>query len=279
MRASIATAGRTRYAPRTRFVEVYLNTSGGPVSAANYNGIYVLEEKIKQGSHRVDIDKLEPENITVPSVTGGYIMKIDRPDPGDTGFSAGGQGIVYVDPKEQEIKTPQRDPQEQYINNYINAFGNALNGANFTDPTNGYAAYIDVDSWVDHNILNVVTFNVDALRLSAFFYKERSGKMFFGPVWDFDRTQGSTDGRDFNPRVWRSQLSDFGTDFFGFGTQAWWGRLFQDPDFWQRWIDRYQEFRQGALSTNQLFATIDGFANEVRPAQARELEHCRPDGH
>ena len=36
-----------RYASRTRFVEVYLNTSGGPVTAANYNGIYVLEEKIK----------------------------------------------------------------------------------------------------------------------------------------------------------------------------------------------------------------------------------------
>ena len=36
-----------RYSPRTRFAEVYLNTTGGPVHQGNYNGIYVIEEKIK----------------------------------------------------------------------------------------------------------------------------------------------------------------------------------------------------------------------------------------
>jgi hypothetical protein len=70
-----------RYSPRTRFVEVYLNKTTGPISAANYNGIYVLEEKIKIGNHRVDIDKLEPENVKPPDVTGGYVLKIDRLDP------------------------------------------------------------------------------------------------------------------------------------------------------------------------------------------------------
>jgi len=48
-------------------------------------------------------------------------------------------------------------------------------------------------------------------------------------------------------------------------TQAWWGRLFQDPDFWQKWIDRFRN-SSGPFSTNQLFATIDALANEVKPA-------------
>src|SRR5207249_5872201 len=197
-----------RYASRTRLVEVYINTTGGPVSSANYNGIYVLEEKIKVGKNRVGIDKLQSENVDAPTVTGGYAMKIDRLDPGDSGFFAAGQTIAYVDPKEQDITLPQRAPQQQYLQSYLDAFDAALNGPAYTDPANGYRAYIDVDSWIDHHILNVLSFNVDALRLSAFFYKERNGKLFFGPIWDFDRSQGSTDGRDFNPRVWRSESQD-----------------------------------------------------------------------
>jgi hypothetical protein len=256
-----------RYAPRTRFVEVYLNTTGGSVSSANYNGIYVLEEKIKSGKDRVDIDKLQPENVNLPDVTGGYLMKIDRLDPGDSGFYAAGMGIAYVEPKESEIKTLQRTPQKQYLQNYMDAFGAALNGANFANPTNGYAAYVDVDAWIDHHILNVMAFNIDALRLSAYFYKERSGKLFFGPLWDFDRSQGSTDGRDFNPLIWRSPLPDYGTDFFNF---PWWGRMFGDIDFWQRWIDRYQDLRAGLCSTNHIFADIDALANQVRRAEPRE---------
>src|SRR5689334_23914786 len=40
------------------------------------------------------------------------------------------------------------------------------------------------------------------------------------PIWDYDRTQGSTDTRDFNPRVWRSRIPDLGTDFFNFSPRS-----------------------------------------------------------
>src|SRR5690606_25840070 len=187
-----------RYAPRTRFVEVYVQTGTGPVSASNYRGIYVLVEKIKRGSNRVDVDKLEPEHVNPPEVTGGYILKIDRLDPGDRGLHAGGQVMGFVDPKEEEMETPQREPQREYIRQYIDDFWNALHSANWRDPERGWRAYVDVPSWIDHHILNVLAFNVDALRLSTFFHKPRGGKLTFGPVWDFDRALASTDGRDAN---------------------------------------------------------------------------------
>ena len=253
-----------RYAPRTRLVEVYINTTGGPVSSANYNGIYVLEEKIKVGKNRVDIDKLQSENVDAPTVTGGYAMKIDRLDSGDSGFFAAGQSIAYVDPKEVEITSPQRAPQQQYLQNYMDEFGNALLNS---DPLSGYPAYVDVDSWIDHHILNVMAFNVDALRLSAYFYKERNGKLFFGPIWDFDRSLDSTDGRDANPRVWRSQTQDLGTDFFNY---PWWGELFNDIDFWQKWIDRWEDLRLSQFSLTNMNALIDSLANTVRQEQPRE---------
>ncbi|HSH14528.1 MAG TPA: CotH kinase family protein, partial [Verrucomicrobiae bacterium] len=212
-----------RYAPRTRFVEVYLkDDSGAPgaVVSADYNGVYLLEEKIKRDRNRVDIDNLEPEHVQPPEVTGGYLLKIDRRDPGDGGFSAGGQGeLNYVDPKEEEIELPQRDPQQQYINSYINAFGAALNGANYTDPVLGYAPFIDIPSFIDHHLLNVLSENADAFRLSTYLFKPRDGKLEFGPIWDFDRSlESKADNRDDNPSVWH----DGGTDFFNY---TWWGRL------------------------------------------------------
>ena len=50
----------------------------------------------------------------------------------------------------------------------------------------------------------------------------------------------------------------------------WYGRLFTDPDFWQRWIDRYQELRKTVYSLTNLMARIDHFGDEVREATARE---------
>ncbi len=262
-----------RYAPRTRFVEVYLNTSGGKVTAANYNGIYVLTEKIKWDKNRVNItkirsvDNLNPKDNSQPNLSGGYMMKIDRLGPNESGFYSAGQTIVYDYPKEAEIKTPQRAPQKQYLQTYMNAFGVALNGINYRDPTTGYRAYIDEPSWIDHHLLNVVAFNMDALRLSAYFYKDRTNKMVFGPVWDFDRSQGSTDGRDFSPLYWRAPIGDRGTDFFNY---TWWSRMFTDTDFFQAWIDRYEDLRETVLSTNHIYATIDALADQVRQQQPRE---------
>jgi hypothetical protein len=256
-----------RYAPRTRFVEVYVVTSNSAIGNQSYAGVYVLMEKIKRDSARVNVDKLEPEHTREPEVTGGYIMKIDRLDPGDSGMWAAGQMMGFVEPKEEEMRTPQRAPQRNYIQSYMDAFGDALYSANWQHPTLGWRAYVDEASWIDHHLLNVVAFNVDALRLSTYFYKPRGGELVFGPIWDFDRALNSTDGRDSNPLVWRSRTGDLGTDFFNY---PWWGRMFQDLDFWQQYIDRYQELRRGAFSNENFFRIIDDLVAEVRPAQPRE---------
>jgi len=257
-----------RYAPRTRFVELYLNTGGGALSSADYYGVYALMEKISRDADRVDVERLFEEHRLEPDVSGGYIFKIDRADPGDSGFGAAGQSIKYVYPKEVEIERPGRDAQQQYVRRFFNEMGRALNASYFRDPTRGYAKYIDVDAAIDHHLLNVLAFNVDALRLSGFMYKPRGGKLTFGPIWDFDRALGSTDGRDNNPRQWRSTSSDRGTDFFNY---PWWKRMFSDIDFFQKYIDRFQSLRRAEFSKANINAIIDGMANELREAQKRNL--------
>lgn len=255
------------YSSRTRFVEVFQNKASGGIATNHYAGIYVLEEKIKIGPDRVAIDELEPENLTPPSVTGGYLLKIDRLDPGDSGLTGAGATVGYLDPKEREIKLPQRKPQLDYIRNHLIQFNRALGtNATWRDPVLGYPAYIDVDAWIDFHVLEVLSGNVDALVLSTYFHKPRGGRLRFGPHWDFDRALGSTDGRDANPRTWNTG------PFF---SAAWWSRLFQDKDFWQRWVDRWQEHRADAFSRTNLNRVIDSLAGEIRQAYPRELAKWR----
>ena len=256
-----------RYAPRYRFVEVFVNsrTSGSTLAFSHYVGVYNILEKIKLGKDRVDIDALRPGDIEEPEVTGGYILKVDRVDPGDTGFSSGGRTVAYVEPKEDEIQSLERDPQEKYIGSYMAAFWTALRGAAFTDPIRGYSPFIDLGSWIDQHIVDTVTFNVDALRLSSYFHKPRGGPLVYGPVWDYDRSLGSTDGRDVNPSVWGG----------GFFTELWWDRMFRDPNFWQAWIDRWQSTRAAQLSDRNINAMIDLFALQVKESAERDFTRWR----
>src|SRR6185436_6135889 len=133
-----------RYSPRTRFIEVFVARATGRIREVHYNGVYVLEEKIKIGPNRVDIDRLSAADLAPPKVTGGYLLKFDRLGPGEGGFAAGGVSLVYVEPKETILNQPQRAPQKDYLTTYFHDFGRALNGPQWKDPVLGYPAYIDV---------------------------------------------------------------------------------------------------------------------------------------
>jgi hypothetical protein len=262
-----------RYASRTRFAEVFVNTAGGAVGTNHYNGIYVVAEKPKRAPGRVDLARLDAEDTNAPAITGGYLLASDWVDAGEPTYDVPGVGsvptqtIIYHYPRGSVLRLPQRDPQEQYINNYFRSFVTNLASAGFNTST-GYVQYIEVDSWIDYLITAVVAMNTDALRWSTFFYKDRNRRIEMGPVWDCDRCMGSTDGRNFAPRTWAGG----GTDYFNW---SWWGRLFNDPNFFQRFIDRYQEVRQAAYSETNLFAIIDGFAAELREAYPREFARWR----
>ncbi|MDB6029913.1 MAG: Por secretion system C-terminal sorting protein [Verrucomicrobiales bacterium] len=251
-----------RYSPRTRFVEVFVVRDSGSVKEAHYQGIYTLEEKIKISRQRVNIDHLGAEDLKPPAVTGGYLLKFDRLGPGEVGLvSSGDRGLVYVEPKELILNLPQRAPQKQYIDSFVSDFDQALHGPQWKDPVLGYRAYLDVEAAIDFHVLEVLSGNVDSMVLSTYFYKPRNGKIICGPHWDFDRSLGSTDGRDDNPRQW-----EMGHPYFG---GAWWPRLFEDPDFWQLWVDRWQALRGSHFSLANLNQLADQLCGQLREAQPR----------
>jgi len=245
-----------RYAPRTRFCEMYLNSDDGIVSADDYIGIYILMEKINRDAERVAVEKLEPWDSTEPRVSGGYILSIDRAGDGSFSTSRGTQ-FVHVYPKGEDLTATQVN----WIQGYFNQLESALYGPDFASAQRGYAQFIDVNSFIDHNILNLLPLNVDAFRLSGYMHKKRGGKLELGPIWDFDRSMNSTDGRDDNPRQWNNFL-----------TYYWWDRLFDDPHFWVQYIDRWFEFRNTVFSMENINMVIDRMVEEIGEAQPRNRE-------
>lgn len=252
-----------RYAARTRYVELFLDTNGGELNYADdYWGVYILIEEVKRDGDRVDIASLSPTDNVEPEVSGGYIWKDDRLGDGEQGFNAGGLSFVYVYPDETKI-TPA---QKTYLTTTINAARTAIDGPNFTDPNLGYPAHLDVPTWVDHWWINVLTMNVDSFVLSDYWHKPRNGKIVAGPSWDFDRSMGcDDDNRDDNPLQWDPGT---GTRFFTYG---WYFRLWQDPNWEQAVIDRWAALREDLVTAGSISNMLHGWEAELNEAAPRNF--------
>ncbi len=263
-----------RWAPGTQPVEVYLNRNrDGLVTEADYAGVYILTEKIKMGEDRVNIADITPEDTSEPAISGGYMWKIDREDPGEPAFTVTGASLNWVEPKSPRSKTAEDGDratveQENWVKDYFAKLGTTLRTPNIADPE-GYSKYLDVGSWVDHHLISVLGDNVDALNLSTYLFKDRGKKIEFGPQWDFDRSMESTDDRDNNPLLWGGSG---GTAFF---TSNFWANVFRDAGFWQAYIDRWTELRQSTLSDESLNALIDRLAGQVAESQERNFAKWR----
>lgn len=251
-----------RYAPRTRFVELYVNRAGA-LDATDYQGVYVLVEKIKGGPGRVDLTELESTDYTQPNLSGGFILKKDRVDPNDSPFTTTrGHQLGIEWPRARELGTVQLNA----IRGFMNQFETALYGSQFRNSVTGYQAYIDTDSFIDHWWLVETAKNIDGFRLSTFMFKDRGGKLNLGPIWDYNLSFGNADyleGWKTDGWYW-PQLG--GTDY------PWFARLFQDPEFTQRHTDRWVSYRTNALATANVLALIDSMTNQLAEAQVRNFQ-------
>jgi hypothetical protein len=250
-----------RYASRTRFCELFLND--------NYRGVYVLMEKIKRDGDRVDIAPLDPDDTQGDSLTGGYVIRIDWYEGAGSGWTS----FNSDDPINFAYHHPQADnltsEQKSYIKNYVTQFENTLAGSGFKDPENGYRKFIDTESFVDYLIVNEFSRNVDGFSISVYMHKERDsrgGKLFMGPVWDFNLAYGNQYEGDFwEPERWVWQ---WGLDPIPF----WWERLHEDPYFTEMLNCRWFSLRKNILSLDSIYNLIDGYIEELGPAIDRNFE-------
>ncbi|MFY0601970.1 MAG: CotH kinase family protein [Cyclobacteriaceae bacterium] len=254
------------YASHTELVELVLNDE--------YQGLYVLMEKVKRGKGRVDIAKLNPEEIAEDDLTGGYIFRIDK--GGKQGwisdYNVQGSGrflrFQYYYPDQDDIAAEQK----QYIQGYMDEFEDAIASSTYMNASGKhYTAYINLRSFVDNFIINEISKNVDGYRLSTYFNKDKdskTGKVMAGPLWDFNLSYGNADycnGSSTSGWGYYDCLSEDGSPF-------WWDKMLVDTTFTNALKCRWDDLRQTTLSTETIHNYLDSVANQIDDAQQRNFE-------
>jgi spore coat protein CotH len=207
------------FTPHYRFVEVIMN--------GQYAGSYLLTEQVEVNPGRVAIHEMSADDETGSQLTGGYLLEIDQNHDADVYFRSN-HNLPFC------IKSPDEitDKQLAYIHNYVQQTEDAIYSDNFANPSNGYAKYINVDSFISWYLVNELVKNVDGQSYSSiFYYKDVNGKLGMGPVWDFDIAAGNCDGETSNPTGWWIRDAE------------WFYRLCQDPAFKARVRERWEKLK------------------------------------
>ena len=215
------------WTPRYRIVELWIN--------GEYQGVYNVFEKKEVTKNKVNIDL----------AAGDCYLELEQNLDETTNFYTGRCGVP-VQFKEPEIPS---DAQLNSVKACFNNFENALWGSSFKDPAKGYAAYIDVDSFIDNYIIHELAKDIDGnIRKSSFLsWSGTTHKIRFCHVWDFDLSFGNANyfpwdmndcqGEPNGPYGW--WIKDYGSN--STKGNGWYDRLFQDPAFVSAVQDRWAE--------------------------------------
>jgi len=255
-----------QWSPRYVYCELVIN--------GQYIGVYSLMEKIKIDHNRVNIPRLDSNDLAGDSLTGGYIIKIDKP--------TGSSNTTWTSPYQVKVKYLYHDPQDvdlqpaqkTYIQNYVTAFEDTVYGPNFANPNGGYRQFIYEYSFIDFFLMEELGRTVDGYRSSSFMYKNRDsqvGKLVCGPMWDFNLSYGNADYcAAFDTTGWQYNFATL-CPTFSSEPPNWWARLLQDPLYVQNMRCRWQQLRQTVLSTAYVNSLIDANALWLNESQQRNF--------
>lgn len=231
------------YTPESRWVDLWLN--------GEYAGLYLLCER----------NEVHPQRVALAENQGFLISKDNRQRMDD-------QSIPYF-PTEKGV--PLRIhycsiPNERMMT-LCQSAENAILAADGIDPQSGkhWEELIDLDSWARKYLVEEIFGGGDAGLYSQFFYYEgdgSQGKIYAGPVWDYDITMGTGGVEMTVPNVffahreyispWFRALYDSGL-FYSKITELFRREFYpQLVDLVEEEIPRYQALIEAAAGMNQI---------------------------
>jgi hypothetical protein len=174
-----AAFGGMGYTTMHKYIDVYIDNE--------YYGFFMLCDDIDVGKGRIDYDK----NIYEDPSQMAFLLEVG----GNHSHAYGTQCFKISRDysrtccvKFPDFEDPAYDPEVHlaYISNYLDECLLAMSNQDWEK----VCELIDVDSFIDHYIVQEVFANKDAFWCSIYFYKEPNGKLYAGPVWDFDQGAG-----------------------------------------------------------------------------------------
>ena len=241
--------------PDFKPVNLYINDE--------YLGVYLFGERITVNKNRVDIQLIDSlkkdinKDKKIDINDGGFILEINRREDEEFNFRSA-HDVSF------SLKEPEKVNKEaqNYVKQKIKDAENALFGKDFADPKKGYAAYLDVDSFIDWYLINEFNKNVDSGWYSSIYlvYNPKDKKFYMGPLWDYDLSFGNVDYND----------CDKAEGFYIKTRNVWYARLFKDPEFCKKVKSRWNQKKAELLKA--LDAEVDKMILEINEASYYNFE-------
>ena len=265
------------YTPAGAPVNVYVN--------GEYQGCYQLCDQIEVTTNRVDVQKMTVADITLPELSGGYLIEIDAYAYSELSWFQSQRGVpVQIRyPKEDEI-VPM---QSNYIRSHFNLLEASVFSPDYRNPATGYRKYLDTETFLRHFLVGEMSGNTDTY-WSTYMYKRRSNDKFYvGPVWDFDLAYDN-DNRTYpvnNNPDWIYASS--GSEAYNMRSMI--NRLLSDGELANQLKNIYAYYRNlNIITEEELLSVIDHYAGELDTSQKlnftrwnimNEMVHQNPKTH
>ncbi len=297
-----------RYASRTKLVELEIN--------GNYEGVYVFMEKLKRDKNRIDIKKLEPSDIDSTSITGGYILKIDKSAGGDLNLD---MPLEYFD---DNWSDDARYTSDISFRSKYDIYGNLIDFAPFDAPYHSkqyletYFLYeypkSDQITEIQKSYIQDYIHDFETSLLTDDFgsdqrtYTDYIDLESFVDFFIINEICRNVDGyrlstymyKDRGEKlkmgpVWdlnigffsgdRVPMDDWVINYNNYVSQDawmmpfWWPRLMEDPQFTGLLKDRWSELRSNAVSLGELNWMVDMAAGRLRNNEAAKRNYYKWD--
>ena len=218
------------WAPHGKFVELYLN--------GKHQGNYYLCEQIKVDENRVDVGDL------------GYLFEFDTYGPSDEinyfYSPVKNYPVTIKEPDEDEI-TSWEHPRFIEAKDCIGEVEQLLESdktqlARWGEITD----LLDITSYIDWWIVHEITFNIEPNDpKSCYMHKKEDGKLYAGPVWDFDWGTFRKVG-----------------DYMAITESLWYGYLFRYPEFKTAVKQRWSEIKATLEEVQQYILDLTPYLEE-----------------
>lgn len=235
-------------------IDLYLNHE--------YNGTYMLTEKIEIGKDRININDLEKANEAVneqppetyplvgskktlkgkykayqlpnepDDITGGYIIEYEN---WRARYSDARSSYTTTRGKVLNLKSPEYASVKEieYIAAFMQGYEDAIFADDGVDPKSGkhYYDFVDFDSLVRKYMLEEISMNEDGNGSSQYYVKPSDAESkvaFAGPCWDYDMTyacyeSSQSRGVTTDPEIFLHNKVN--------ASLYWWPQLYRKPEF------------------------------------------------
>lgn len=220
-----------------------------------YKGTWVLTEKIQIHEERIDVPEevgvlFEIEMVYRHSCDFCILLyenKIERDNTVHLRLK------TYKGTDIEDMDSRARDAARKELQPFFDALTDAMT----RDPSiKKLEKYIDVDSFINWYLLNEMTRNYDSQFVtSCYCYIDETGRLYMGPVWDFDTCYGTQNSQ---------------VDGYWVSNAPWYTWLLDCPEFFRLTQERWTELQDSGL-IESFYNAIDQTAERI--AQSEKLNH------